>query len=86
MTYHLSPGIVGANPRQTFGEGIFGQWLELDRLLVQFWESDSVRSNLMYMPLDEAKQGTKDFMERLLPASTAMRITNLVECLEVGVS
>jgi len=84
VAHHLTPSAVGTDPRQTFGEGIFGQWAELDGPLVQFWESRSVRSNVVCLTLNEAKPGTKDFMERLLPLSTAMGITGLDECYGMG--
>ena len=41
---HVYPDV-----RQAFGEGIFGQSLDLGRLLVYLWESRSIRPGLIYL-------------------------------------
>ena len=38
---------VGPDIRQTVGEGIFGQWTDLDSLLVHLWESRSIRPSVI---------------------------------------
>jgi hypothetical protein len=45
---YLVPGGVGANVEQTIGEANYGQWLNLDRLLVQVWESRSIRPRVIF--------------------------------------
>ena len=74
VPYHLTPSTIGADAKQTVGEGSFGQWPELDRLLVQFRESRSIRSKVICMTLNEGTPGTKEFMECLLPVSAMMGI------------
>jgi len=80
VPFHLTPSTVCADARQTVGEGIFRQWSELDRLLVQLWESHSIRPKVIYMTLRDETEGTRDFVQRLLPATTTIGMTDLVEC------
>jgi len=42
MAYNAALDCDGVNVRQTIRETIYGQWLDLDRLLVQFWDSRSI--------------------------------------------
>ena len=54
---------------KAIGEGILGQWLDLDCLLIHLWESRSIRSSLMrswYKP----KRGLVDCIGSLLPEIT----------------
>ena len=44
----LALGGTGANIRKTVGETMYEQWLDLDRLLVQFWTSRSIRPTIVY--------------------------------------
>ena len=56
------------------------QWLDVDRLLVQFWDSRSIRSKVMYLPVVEnEKMEIKDRAGRLLPELTKRGIIDLVE-------
>jgi hypothetical protein len=57
--------VVGfvANCEEAVGEQAHGQWLDLDRLLVQFWESRSIRPKVVYT----AGLGMRNFVESLLP-------------------
>jgi hypothetical protein len=48
---------------EAIGELAHGQWLDLDRLLVQFWESRSIRPKVVYT----VGFGMKDFVGSLLP-------------------
>jgi len=44
MPYNVTLDRAGVDDvKQTFGETTHGQRLELDRLLVQFWNSHSIR-------------------------------------------
>ena len=73
------PNSVGADIRQIVGGRIFGQWLDLDRLLVQTWESFSVRPRVLYaMP----KKGGRDMrycFGCLLPEVTKRGMIGSVE-------
>jgi hypothetical protein len=63
----------GANVGQVIGEANYGQWLDLDRLLVQLWESYSIRPKAILSP---AEAGS---FERLLPGITKRGVIDLVE-------
>jgi len=70
---------VGSYVIQTAGERIPGQWLDLDRLLVQFWESRSIRPMVVRtMPGDERWDG-EDCIGSLLPEITRREIIDLIE-------
>ena len=57
------------------------QWLDVDRLLVQFWDSRSIRSKFMYLPMaGNEKVEIRDRAGRLLPELTKRGIIDLVEC------
>ena len=58
----------------TIGEPIHGQWLGLDRLLVQLWESRSVRTRVIYTE----KRDMRDLVEHLLPETLERRAADLV--------
>ena len=53
----------------------FEQWLELDRLLVQFWESRSIRPRL----IPTTKRGAVDQIGHLLPEITNRGIADIFE-------
>jgi hypothetical protein len=73
---HIPRGLtfidLGADGGPTIGEPIRGQCLGLDHLLIQFWESRSIRPKVIY-----AEQVT-GYVERLLPGITERGIINLV--------
>jgi hypothetical protein len=64
MAYYRS-AVAGPGPnvRQTIGEANFEQWLNLDRLLVQLWESHSIRPKVVCT----AGHDVEDFIGSLLP-------------------
>ena len=66
------------NARQIIGGGVYSQWLTLDRVLVQLWESRSVRPKITYIPSPEKKE-IRELMECLLPEMTKRGIIDLVE-------
>ncbi|KAF9646818.1 hypothetical protein BDM02DRAFT_2890061 [Thelephora ganbajun] len=71
---------VSANVRQTVGEFFCGQWSELDHVLVQFWESHSVRPMISYyIPLEGEKKETSECLECLLPKITKRGVVDLVQ-------
>ena len=75
---HLTSFGVGTNIRQAVGEAV-AQWLDLDHLLVQFWESRSIRPRVECMRLGEKQQNAEYCVECLLPEMTERGITDLVE-------
>ena len=48
VPYDYTLNSPGANVRQGLEEVMYGQWLDLDRLLVQFWKSRSIRRKITY--------------------------------------
>ena len=51
LVYRPTQAGPGGSIRQILGEQIFGQWMELDHLLAQLWESHSIRPRaLCYAP------------------------------------
>ena len=79
MPYDLPPARVGTDVGQTIGERIHGQWLDLDRLLVQLWESRSIYPNVIHTEMRMERQGVTDYAEYLLPELTMSGINNLIE-------
>jgi hypothetical protein len=59
---------------RTIEEPIHGQWLGLDRLLVQLWESRSVRTRVIYTE----KRDMRDLVEHLLPETSERGAIDLV--------
>jgi len=79
MYYNLFPARVDGNIGHAIGEGNYGQWLELDRLLVQLWESHSIRTRLICTILTEQEQELGDYFGCLFPEITKRGIVDLVE-------
>ena len=84
ISIHLPPLIIptrfGANTRQTIGEAIYGQWFDLDCLLVQFWESRSIRPRVICATRMREEWEVRDFLGCLLPETTKRGIIDLVCC------
>jgi len=70
---------VGINVRESVGEAIVRQWLDLDRLLVQFWESHSIRSRIGCMRLWEKRRNVEYYVGCLLPEAAKRGVVDLVE-------
>lgn len=49
-TYECNTYGVSADIRQTIGEVVCGHWLDLDRFLIRFLESRSIRPKIIYPP------------------------------------
>ena len=73
-------GAAGADIRQIIGEQNFGRWLELDRFLVQLWESRSIRPRILHhtLPL-KGNEWERECVGCLLPEMMGMGIANPVE-------
>jgi hypothetical protein len=69
---------IGADAEQTVGEANFRQWLNLDRLLVQIWESRSIRPKVIFTE-QEGMSVMRDCMGCLLPEITKKGIIDLVD-------
>ena len=65
--------------RETIGERIYGQWSDLDRLLVQFWESRLIRPEVIWAMVEKKRKVTRDSIGCLLPEITKRGIIDLVE-------
>ena len=78
---HFAPAYasVVVDVRQIVGEGIFGRWLDLDLLLVQTWESFSIRPKVIYVMPTKGGREMRDSIGYLLPEVTKRGITGLVE-------
>lgn len=63
------------------GEQARPLWLDLDPLLVQFWESRSIRTKIVHPPHDpdDEEEGVDNWPEYLLPESMRRGIIDLVQ-------
>ena len=59
------------------------EWLDLDRLLVRFWTSHSIRPRLMYGS-DEGQKDIENHTRCLLPELTRRGLVDLVEYTPFG--
>ena len=65
---------------QTVREAIYREWLDLDCLLVQFWESHSVRPKVIPdMTMWRGEQDVKHCVGRLLPEVTKRGVIDLIK-------
>ena len=58
-------------------EQTLGQWLELDRLIVELWGSYSIPPKILSCALLFKEETARDLMGRLLPGTTGGGTTNL---------
>ena len=83
LEYDWAVTMPGVNVRQTIGGAEYGQWLALDRVLVQLWESYSIHSKVKYSRVwrEEKREENEvaEFVGCLLPETTKKGIINLVE-------
>ena len=77
-SYMLPPVRPGVRITHTV-EGIVGQWLDLDRLLVQFSESRSIRLRVICGMLGKYEQNTKHSIGCLLPVAAGGGMIDVVE-------
>ena len=64
--------------RRPIKESAYREWQGLDRLLLQFWESRSVRPQIRFRKGNDGFDW-KDLIPRLLPELTSRGIVDLVE-------
>ena len=70
ITHGLALTHVDGNVGEATGEELHRRWLELDCLLVQFWESRSIRPRLMSTTLVRETWRVRNCFEYLLPEMT----------------
>ena len=68
MPYYLTH--LGMGVGEFVGEATCREWSDLDRLLVQFWESRSIRPKVGCVRLEQIQQSTEDCIGCLLPEMT----------------
>lgn len=78
LPYNMTFAVSGANIVQTISDENYGQWLDLDRILVRFWESHSIRPVMKY-PRPKPMQSMRVCIESLLPEATRRGIMEMVE-------
>jgi hypothetical protein len=76
IVYNLSGAGIDADVREAVGEAGYGEWLELDRLLVQLWESRRIH----LMAVFTKGQNTGSSIGCLLSEITKRGMIDLVEC------
>ena len=79
LPYDSSLSGAGTDVRKTIGEQIFGQWLGLDRLLAQLWESRSIRPKTLFFALPGMGKDIIESVECLLLEVTGRGIIDLVQ-------
>ena len=62
ISIHVSSSFEGSDIRRAMGEAAFGRWLDLDHVLVQLWESHSIRPRIEWKQYD-----TESGLAYLLP-------------------
>jgi hypothetical protein len=78
---HLFDDLIpdGTNAEQVIEEIHRRQWFALDHLLVQVWESRSIRPRATFTD-KEGMRGMRDCIGGLLPEITKRGIIDLVDC------
>lgn len=66
------------NARTTIGDESHGDWIDLDRTLMQVWESLAVCTEISYFSRGKRKRA-RNFMEHLFPETTKRGIVKLVD-------
>ena len=78
LDYYGTIITCGTDFGQFIGEPTLGEWLELDRLLSQLWESYSIPPKIICFALIHKDEIVRSLVGRLLPETTVGGITNLV--------
>ena len=73
---HVDPTELG----HTLGANIYAEWLRLDRILTQLWESHSIRLRVFYhVPSSMDGERARAYMEFLFPEVTTRGIVEFLE-------
>ena len=63
------------------GEAAYAGWLELDHLIIQLWESHSIRLEVQYsIPQSACEENAMGCMKSLFPEATARGSIRLIGC------
>jgi len=73
----IIPSYIYPDVGRAIGEGIFGQWLDLDRFLIHLQESRSIRTSAI-RPRTRSKSGLTDCIGHMLPEITKRGMIELV--------
>ena len=73
-----SPKDEPVNVRETIGEEIFKQWMDLDHILVQLWESSALQTKVIYFTDQEEKE-THEYIGGLLQEVMKRGIVKMVD-------
>ena len=77
---HILPPVrPGVRVRETVGREVFRQWSDLDRQLVQLWESRSIRLRVLCGSMGEYQRRMEYSIESLLPAASEEGMIDVVE-------
>ena len=79
ITIHIPYFLTFFNVDYMKGSGIYREWLDLDRLMVQLWESRSPPPRVICTTWKGQSEGTMGFADCLLPELTRRGIVNLGE-------
>jgi hypothetical protein len=81
MPHYMTTVCAGAEVTGVIGEASYGEWLDLDRLLVQLWETSSIRPKFVCPPQIGMEWDTNYCVGYwcLLPEITKKGIIDLVE-------
>jgi len=78
ISIHIPYNLAAFDVKRTrFGH--YGHWLDLDRLLAQFWESRSARPKVICTALMGEERDMRDFIGCLLPELTRRGMLDLAE-------
>lgn len=69
---------AGADVKQAVGEVVYRQWIDLDNLLAQLWESHSIRTKVLCAMVGKRGQNSKHSIGFLLPEITNRGLISLV--------
>ena len=82
VTIHIPIAIssVGepVNVKQSIGEETHGQWMDLDHILIQLWESNAIHTQVIYTTEGEKKEA-REFIGALLPEMTKRGKVEMLE-------
>ena len=72
--------------RQIVEEDTYLEWMDLDRTLVQLWESHAIRMKVVSREETEKRwRALRDFVGGLLPESTTRGMIEFVDALELNI-
>ena len=72
--------VVPAELGDVLGANIYAEWLRLDRLLAQIWESHSIRLRVFYhVPSSMGGERARAYTEFLFPEVTTRDIAEFLE-------